>query len=327
MMPHTHPHAISPGHSPVPPSEPNAYRAFISGATRRMGLALFITLAFVVLEALAGLFANSLALLTDAAHNFTDAIALILSWVALRLALRPANASRTFGYHRAGILVALVNSTTLVLIALGIFYEAYRRLVDPPEVNAPVLIGVGTIALLVNLVTAWLVHQGSQNDLNLRSAFVHLMGDVLSTLGAILAGIAILFTGWYWLDPLVSVLIGLLILWNAWGILRQTLNILLESSPEDIDVDELVGSLRQVEGVIDVHDLHVWSINQSWRMLSAHIVSEDIPISESAAILERVNAFLADKYNIQHTTLQLECVDCNSNMLYCEAGELTYSKN
>ena len=191
--------------------------------TKRLALSLGLTAAFVVIEIIAGIFGNSLALLTDAAHNFTDVIALGLSWYAVKLATQPAHAGKTFGYHRVGILVALVNSTTLVLIALGIFYEAWKRFLSPPEVDSAILIGVGALAFLINLGTAWLVKSGSEHDLNLRSTFLHLMGDVLSTIGAVIAGIIIAFTNWNWLDPLVSVLIGAFILWNAWGILRQSI--------------------------------------------------------------------------------------------------------
>ncbi|MEW6028408.1 MAG: cation diffusion facilitator family transporter [Chloroflexota bacterium] len=294
-------------------------------STKRLALSLGLTAAFVVIEIIAGIFGNSLALLTDAAHNFTDVIALGLSWYALRVAARPANAGKTFGYHRVGILVALVNSTTLVLIALGIFYEAYRRLILPPEVNAPVLIGVGAVAFLINAGTAWLVQKGSEHDLNLRSAFLHLMGDVLSTLGAVVAGIVIYFTRWNWLDPLVSVLIGILILWNAWGILRQTIHILLESSPEDMNVNNLLNDLRKVDGVLDVHDLHVWSINESLRLLSAHIVTQDIPVSAGVTIQDRINELLARQYNIRHATLQLECEGCESDALFCDISEIEHA--
>jgi cobalt-zinc-cadmium efflux system protein len=292
-----------------------------SQTTKRLALSLGLTAAFVVVEILAGLFGNSLALLTDAAHNFTDVIALGLSWYALRLSTQPANAGKTFGYHRAGILVALANSTTLLVIALGIFYEAYDRLITPSEVNAPILIGVGTVAFLINAVTAWLVKSGSEHDLNLRSAFLHLMGDVLSTLGAVIAGVIIAFTNWNWLDPLVSILIGALILWNAWGILRQAVHILLESTPESINVNSMVEDITRVEGVQSVHDLHVWSINESLRALSAHIVTDDIFISAGTPIQNSINEILAHKYNIQHATLQLECEGCHENILFCAIND------
>jgi cobalt-zinc-cadmium efflux system protein len=295
-----------------------------SQTTKRLALSLEVTLAFVIIEAIAGFFSNSLALLTDAAHNFTDVIALGLSWYALRIASQPAHAGKTFGYHRVGILVALVNSTTLVLISLGIFYEAWRRFLSPPEVDATILIGVAALAFLVNAWTAWLVHKGSEHDLNLRSAFVHLMGDVLSTIGAVIAGILIFFTQWNWLDPLVSVLIGLLILWSAWGILRQTINILLESTPENIDMKTMVDDLLKVDGVMGVHDLHVWSISENTRMLTAHIQTEDTPISTGAILQNRVNEILFHKYNIQHATLQLECEGCDPALLYCDISEINH---
>jgi cobalt-zinc-cadmium efflux system protein len=285
--------------------------------TSRLSLSLFLTLAFVVIEAGAGYFANSLALLTDAAHNLTDVIALALSWFAIRLTAQPANAQKTYGYHRAGILVALLNSTTLVLISIGIFYEAYHRFVSPPEVKSGILIGVGLIAVVVNLVTALLVHRGSESDLNLRSVFVHLMGDVISTIGAVIAGVIIYFTNANWLDPLVSVLIGFLILYNAWGILRETVDILLESTPRDLDVKKMVNDITQLDGVLGVHDLHVWSLTQNLRTMSAHILTEDVSVSAGAEIQNRINELVYHRYNIAHATLQLECVDCDPNSLYC----------
>jgi cobalt-zinc-cadmium efflux system protein len=288
---------------------------------KRLALSLLLTAAFVVVEIIAGILGNSLALLTDAAHNFTDVIALGLSWYALKIALKPAHAGKTYGYHRVGILVALINSTTLILIALGIFYEAYRRFLLPPEVNSGILIGVGALAFIINLITAWMVKDGSEHDLNLRSAFLHLMGDVLSTLGAVIAGVIIFFTQWNWLDPLVSVLIGVFILYNAWGILRQTIHILLESSPENIDVSKMVTDIRAVDGVRDVHDLHVWSISEDLRMLSAHIVIDDLPISMCMSIQKNINEVLAHEYKIQHATLQMECEGCAHGLLYCEIHE------
>jgi cobalt-zinc-cadmium efflux system protein len=286
--------------------------------TQRLSLSLVLTLAFVFLEAAAGIFANSLALLTDAAHNLTDVIALGLTWFAVRITAQPANAQKTYGYHRAGILVALLNSTTLVLISLGIFYEAYHRFMDPPEVQSGILIGVGLIAVVINLVTALLVHRGSQSDLNLRSAFVHLMGDVLSTIGAVIAGVIIYFTDANWLDPFVSVLIGFLILYNAWGILRDAVDILLEATPHDVNIKKMVDDIVQVDGVLGIHDIHVWSLTQSLRTMSAHILTDDLHISAGAQIRGQVSEVLRQRYNITHATLQLECVDCFPDSLYCD---------
>jgi len=284
----------------------------------RLALAGVITLGFVGFEAAAGWYANSLALLTDAAHNLTDALALGLSWYAHRLASRPAHAGKTFGYHRAGILAALVNSSTLALISFGIFHEAWGRFNAPPPVASDVLMSVGAAAFVVNLVTAWLVSHGSEHDLNLRSAFLHLLGDVFSTLGASLAGVGIWLTGHYWLDPAASVFIGMLILWNAWAILRETGAILLESTPDDIDMSLMVRDFLQVPGVRGVHDLHVWSISRSLRMLSAHVVIDDIPLSQAAVLQRHLRAIMHERHGIDHSTLQLECEGCESDDLYCD---------
>ncbi|MFH2040343.1 MAG: cation diffusion facilitator family transporter [Chloroflexota bacterium] len=287
-------------------------------AIRRLAISLVITLAFVFIEIIFGFLSNSLALLTDAAHNFTDVLALGLSWWALRLATSPSHARRTYGYHRAGILVALLNSTTLVIIALGIFIEAYKRFVNPPEVITGIMIPVAVMAVIVNLVTALLVRRDSEDDLNMRSAFQHLMGDVLSTIGAVIAGVIIYFTGLNWIDPLVSVLIGVLILWNAWGIVRESIDILMEATPADIDVEAMLMDMRKIEGVRGVHDLHIWSINHSMRTLSAHIQTDDIPLSQGAAIQLDLTEMLIQKYRVAHATLQLECEGCNPPDLYCE---------
>jgi len=291
---------------------------------RRLALSLGITLVFVFIEIAAGIFSNSLALITDAAHNFTDVLALALSWWALRLTSQPANQEKTYGYHRAGILAALANSTTLVIIALGIFYEAYQRFVNPPEVQANVLIGVGTLAVIINVVTALLVRRDAEHDLNIRSTFLHLMGDVLSTLGAVVAGLVIRYTNWNWLDPFVSVLIGFLILWSAWHIVRESIDILMESTPADIDIDAMIQDITSVDGVKGVHDLHVWSITRAMRTLSAHLVTEDMSISAGELIQTRTNEILHQKYGIRHATLQLECEECEPNLLYCDITKVNH---
>ncbi len=308
-MAHLHAHTHTPG---LPPA-------------RRLLLALIITLSFVIIEALAGWYANSLALLTDAGHNLTDVMALALSGYALHLAARPANSGKTFGYHRAGVISALFNSASLVAMTIWIFYEAYQRLLAPPDVESGLLIVVAVIAFAVNVGTALLVKRGSDHDLNLRSAYLHLAGDALSTFGAILAGVGIWLTGWQWLDPLASVLIGLLILWNAWGIVRESIDVLLEGTPRGVDMDALVADLRAVAGVRGVHDLHVWSLTPQMRALSAHLLTDDIPISAGAAIQQRANEVLHTRHGIAHATLQLECVGCELDHLYCELTPHSHS--
>ncbi len=296
----------------------NHTETFASNRNSRLALSLAITALFVLVEVVGGLLGNSLALLTDAVHNLTDVIALGLTWYAVHLTTRSANSRKTYGYHRAGILVALVNSTTLVLLTIGIFYEAYRRFNSTPEVNSKILVGIGIVAFFVNLGTALLIRKGSQKDLNLRATFLHLMGDVLTTLGAVVAGTLIYFTHTNWLDPLVSVLIGVLIVWNAWGILRETVDILLESTPRDVNMDAMVREILKVTGVLGVHDLHVWSITRGMRTMSAHILTEDLAISQGAAIQNQINNLLLNHYHIAHATLQLECINCDPSLLYCE---------
>jgi cobalt-zinc-cadmium efflux system protein len=285
---------------------------------RRLALALLVTLVFVAVEAGSGVWANSLALLTDAAHNFTDVIALGLAWYAVRLASRPATSDKTYGYHRAGILIALFNAAGLIVIALVIFYEAYRRLAAPPVVKAGILTGVGAVALVVNVFTALVVRHGHRDDVNLRSAFLHLAGDALAAVGAIAAGIGITLTGLRVLDPAVSMLIGLLIIYNAWGIARETVDILLESTPTDIDVTNMVRDLRSIAGVRGVHDLHVWSITQSMRALSAHVLVDDVSIRQGSAVQRQINDMLLHRYGIGHATLQLECAGCEPDQLFCD---------
>lgn len=283
----------------------------------RLLLSMFLTSAFVILEALAGYRANSLALLTDALHNLTDVVALAVSWYATRLAQLPPNSSKTFGYHRVGILAALTNSSTLGVIGCVVIYEAYHRYLEPPAVQADILVVVGAAAFVVNLVTAWLVSHGREHDLNLRSAFLHLLGDVFSTLGAVVAGVGIWLTGLNWLDPLASFLIGLLILWNAWTIISETIEILLEGAPRDIDMTLIVRDMLRVPAVRGVHDLHVWSLSRSLHLLSAHVLVDDMAISEGAEVLAVIKDVVNRRYGISHTTLELECVGCDPDALYC----------
>ena len=293
----------------------------------RLAWSLLITLGFTAVEALAGIVANSLALLTDAAHNFTDVMALALSWYAVRLTEQPSNSQKTYGYHRAGILVALANSTTLVLISLGVFYEAYGRLLSPPPVRPQIMAAVGAVALVVNVVTALLVRRQGERDLNLRAVFVHLMGDVVSTLGAVVAGILIYFTGANWLDPVVSVLIGCLIVYTAWGILRETVEILLESTPRDIDMSAMVDDIMSVDGVLGVHDLHVWSLTRQLRTMSAHLLTEDVPISAGTRIQGEVSRLVSRRYNISHATLQLESAGDDPDALFCDIEGVVHSRS
>jgi cobalt-zinc-cadmium efflux system protein len=290
----------------------------LSSTKRRLMVALAVTLSFVAIETVGGVSANSLALLTDALHNFSDAFALGLSWWALRLSSRPANNARTFGYHRAGILVALLNAATLIGLSLVAAFEAIQRFGAPPGVREQTIILVGALGFTINAGIAWSLRRPSRGDLNIRSAFVHMAGDALSTLGVVAAGVGIALLGWNWLDPLASILIAALILWSAWGIVRETVDILLESAPPDLDVEVMVRDIMNTDGVTGVHDLHVWRLASNLRMLSAHVLTNNMTISEGAQVQHDINNLLLNRYGIGHTALQLEYTGCEPDLLYCD---------
>lgn len=286
----------------------------------RLLIALLITSGFVVFEILAGIQSNSLALLSDALHNLTDALALGIAWFAIRITERAPHAGKTFGYHRAGILAALFNASTLIGIAGIIAFEAFNRIQAPEVVDWETLLGVGALALLVNATTAWLVGHGAKDDLNLHSAFLHLLGDVLSNLGAMAAGLGIYLTGLSWMDPLASVMIAFLILWNAWLIIRETLDILMESVPRDVPMTQVVARLLENEGVLGIHDLHIWSLTRSLRFISAHIEVSDRPVSQTEALKRALCECLESEFRISHATFQFESTPSCSSRLYCELG-------
>lgn len=311
---HDHAHHSHHGHDHDHDHAPASGRS----AQLRLMTALILTLGFVVFEALAGMQSQSLALLSDAAHNLTDVIALGISGYALYLAEKPAHAGRTYGYHRGGILAALFNAATLLVIAVGIGVEAWFRFQNPVPVSWETLIGVGSLALAVNGVSAWLVGHGSHDDLNLRSAFLHLLGDVMSNLGAIIAGMGIGWSGQFWLDPLASLLIAALIVWNAWLIVRETLDILMEGAPRDLGVEDLGRVLAAHPKVIGIHDLHVWSLSRSLRFLSVHVEVEDVPVSETEIIRHELSLKVFEVFRISHATFQFESEPACHRRLYCD---------
>jgi cobalt-zinc-cadmium efflux system protein len=277
-----------------------------------LGWSLAATLAFVTVELAAGLRAHSLALLSDAGHNFTDALALLLAAFGFYLESRPADEEKTYGYHRAGVLAAFVNAVTLLALSLYIFYESYRRLVNPRAVNEGTMLWVAGLGLAVNAVIMWGLKAGKDHNLNIRAAFVHMLGDALSSIGIVFGAVAIHYTGWQRIDPALSVLIGLLIVWTAWDIVRESLNILLEGLPRGLRLADVTAAVRGVEGVLEVHDLHVWSLGSSVHALSCHVMIDDVTASKSDVILKRINGELAARFHIHHTTIQFEHACCPS---------------
>jgi cobalt-zinc-cadmium efflux system protein len=269
----------------------------------------FATILFVAIEAVAGFHSGSLALVSDAGHNFTDALALVLATIGVYMQSKPADSIKTFGYHRAGVLTAFANALTLVVIAIFIFYEAWDRFFHPRHIEEWTMFWVAVAALALNGGIMWGLHRDKDRDINIRAAFVHMLGDAVSSVGIMAGAIAIHFTGLAVIDPVLSVLIGVLIVWTAWDIIKESLNVLLEGLPRGMELDEVTGAMRQIDGVIDVHDLHIWSLGSSAHALSCHVLIEDMPPSESNAILQRINDVLC-KYEIHHTTVQFEHAKC-----------------
>ena len=272
-------------------------------------ISLLATLAYVAITFVAGLRAHSLALLSESGHNVSDFLALLLSFAAVYFQTRPADDARTFGYQRAGVLAAFINAGTLILISIWIGFEAVRRLYTPVAVQPRLMMYVAAAGVVMNGVIAALLW-GVARDVNLRSAFIHMAGDTLSTAAVIAGGAGILLTGHNWIDPVLSLVIAALILWSSAGIVRETLNILLEGTPRNVDLNHIRAGMEGVPGVVNVHDLHCWSLGSQSRALACHVTIDDIPPSESAAILARLRHVLKDHFNICHTTIQFEHESC-----------------
>ena len=280
------------------------------GATGRILVAsLVVTLVFVAVEALAGWWAGSLALLSDAGHNFTDAFGLILAVTAYSLETRPGDEIKTFGYQRTGVLAAFLNALMLVALSVFLIWESIQRLRAPEPVNDDVMLVVAAIGLVVNIAIAWGV-SGHGNDLNLRATFLHQVGDAASCVAIIAGAVAIHYTGWTAIDPLLSIGMSVFIIWTAWDIFKDSLNILLEGLPKGLKLGDVTREIRSVPRVADVHDLHIWSLGSDAAALSCHVVIQDMSTSESELILAHVNRVLADRFHIHHTTIQFEHTRC-----------------
>jgi cobalt-zinc-cadmium efflux system protein len=276
---------------------------------RVLRLSLIATIAYVVLTLVAGLRAHSLALVSEAGHNASDALAIVLSFVAVWFQTRPPTDQKTFGYQRAGVLAAFLNALTLIVIAGWIAFEAVHRFSHPSPVQPRIMMFVAAAGVLMNGLIAAMLWRVS-HDVNIRSVFIHMLGDTLSTAAVIIGGFAILLTGSTWIDPALSLAIAALILWSSFAIVRETLNILLEGTPRGISLVEIRTTLAAIDGVEDVHDLHVWSLGSNTHALASHITIADIPPSASNLILDRINVVLRERFRIHHTTLQFEHVVC-----------------
>ena len=286
---------------------------------RRLALSIAITLTFVVAEAVTGYFSHSLALVSDAGHNFADALALFLAWYGVWIARKPSTQRHTFGYHRVGILAALINAVSLVLIALLIFREAAGRFGNPQAVHAGPMIIVAVIAIVMNAAISLWLRGDARHDLNVRSAYMHMVGDAISAVGVVVAGIVIAVSGISAADSIISILIGILILWSSWGILQESVNVLLESIPKGMDINKVERAIVDVPGVLAVHDLHVWTIGSGIVACSCHITVGEQSISSGQDVLRVVNRELEARFGISHSTIQVEVEGCDPDDMYCIA--------
>jgi cobalt-zinc-cadmium efflux system protein len=285
-------------------------------------IALLIVVVMMVAEVAGGILSNSLALLGDAGHMLVDALALGISLVAFNLARKPATVTRTYGYHRAEIMAALANGIILFLITAYIVYEAYKRFLNPPEVHSGLMLIVAVLGLVANLIGMWFLRNTRHSSLNVRGAFLHILGDTISSVGVIIGGIIISVTGWSIVDPIIAVLIGAIILWGAVRLVRESTDILMESSPRHINMEKVIGILKGIPGVDDVHDIHLWTITSGIYALSLHVIVQDRMLSHTQEIVSTINHEMAEHFSITHTTLQLECEKCETcaEGLVCQIG-------
>ena len=284
---------------------------------RRFVLSLALTGLILLVEITGGLWTGSLALLSDAAHIFLDVFALGMSYIALRLAALPPDDRHTYGFHRMQVLAALVNGATLLLVAFEIFREAWERFHRPALVLAGPMLAVAVVGLAVNLVVALVLREHDHHDLNVRSAFLHVLGDALASVGVIVAGVIILATGWLWVDPLVSALIGLIILLGSGRVLRESVHILAEGMPEGLTGPQVAERMSRVPGVEEVHDLHVWTVSPGYVALSAHVVLSDQSLSQTQRVMDGLKQALAKEFYIEHTTIQFKCDNCGQGAVVC----------
>lgn len=278
------------------------------GNKKTLLIAFFITTGYMIVEAIGGFLTNSLALIADAGHMLSDSVSLGIGFLAFTVGEKAADQLKTYGYKRFEILAAVFNGVTLVLIAGYIFYEAYHRFADPPDVASTGMLMIAVVGLLLNVLVAWILMRGgdTKENLNLRAAFLHVLGDLLGSVGAIAAALLIMFFGWAWADPLASVIVAILVLISGWRVTKEAIHVLMEGTPKDVDIDDVMKAVQSIPGVKSMHDLHIWSITSGKNALSSHVViDEDMTFEESQSLLRKIERTLAEQ-KIGHVTIQME---------------------
>lgn len=269
-----------------------------------------------IAEFVGGIFANSLALISDAIHNLSDAVALLITYLTFKISRRSADAKHTFGYKRIQIMAALFNSVTLIAICIYLIYEAYQRFIDPEPIKSTIMLIVALIGLIANLLSVFLLKDHSKDNLNIKAAYLHLIGDTLSSVAVIIGGILIYFYEIYWIDPLITVLISLYIIKETYSVLYETYKILMQHTPTDISVEDIVIEMKSIDGIKGLHHIHIWQLTDKEIHFESHVdLSEDIKVSESQRILDQVSKVMAEKYEIQHVTLQFEYNRCDDKRM------------
>jgi cobalt-zinc-cadmium efflux system protein len=298
---HDHGHDLSHGHEKL--------RA-PAGGQRDLLIALSITVLMMIAEVVGGILSNSLALLSDAGHMFTDNLALLLSFFAMKFATMPATEKKTFGFYRLEILAALLNGIVLVLVSLYIMYESYLRMIHPQPVAGQLMLIVAFLGLVANVIGAFFLFKHSHASLNIRGAYLHILGDALASIGVVIGGVIIIYSGWYLIDPILSMVISLIIIYGAWSLVKESVNILLESVPSHIDIDTVTAEIAQVKGVREAYHIHIWAITSGVYSMSAHVLIDDQLVSGCRNIVDEIRELLSKKFNILHSTIQLECDRC-----------------
>ncbi|MFA5074311.1 MAG: cation diffusion facilitator family transporter [Nitrospirota bacterium] len=288
----------------------HAIRRVYADEKRDILLAFSITMLMMIAEIIGGIISNSLALLSDAGHMLTDNLALILTFIAMKFASRPATERKTFGFYRLEILAALLNGVILVLISLTILYEAYFRIIHPQPVEGSLMLIIALLGLVVNIIGALVLKKHRTTSLNIRGAYLHIVGDALSSIGVVIGGAIILVTDWYLIDPILSILISLVIIYGAWSLIRESVNVLLEAVPTHISISAVAREIAKVDGVQEAYHIHLWTITSGVYALSAHVLINDRLVSNCRNVIDEIRSVLSKKFNVLHSTIQLECEKC-----------------